>query len=253
MKELKNTAYSNFKATVIASRDQLCIHPKLKGKSNTDKILMCKNMMDKNVDGKMRSTCEYYQNIDETPKLNEKMTNITDIEDLGAIGRNHKCCPYYITKQKSIESDVIFIPYSYLIDPIIRDANDIDLKRSIIIIDEAHNVNRVCEDSASASIKDTDISAALKDLNAVLFRILFATFYFLFRYLIIKTLRFQFANGLYWSSSSGKEDKLKRSLQSLKEKLVAMQTVTKNGGQLFELLKSINVSYRSKYIAFFFI
>lgn len=180
MKELKNTAYNNLKATVIASRDQLCIHPKLKKKSNTDKILLCKNMMDKSMDGQIRSSCEYYQNIDDTPKLSEKISNITDIEDLGAIGRNHKCCPYYVAKQKAIESDILFIPYSYLIDPIIRDANDIDLKHSIIILDEAHNVNRVCEDSASESIKDTDISAALRDLNSVISSISFAMFYSLF-------------------------------------------------------------------------
>lgn len=165
MKELKKTAYNDMKATVIASRHQLCIHPDLKDKSNTDKIYMCKKMMV----GPNCSECKFYQNIDKNrkkPKLNE---NITDIEDLGSIGREHNCCPYYVAKQRAIESDIIFIPYSYLIDPTIRDANDIDLKHSIIILDEAHNVNRVCEDSASASIKVADISAALKDLNSVIF------------------------------------------------------------------------------------
>lgn len=174
MKELKKTAYKDLTATVIASRDQLCIHPKLMEKSNTDKILMCKNMMHKSTKEKNRSSCEYYRKIYETPELDDKIAKITDIEDLGSIGDVHKCCPYFISKRQAIKSDIIFIPYSYLIDPIIRKANDIKLgENSVIILDEAHNVNRVCEDSASASIKVTDISAALRDLNSVIFRILF--------------------------------------------------------------------------------
>lgn len=166
MKELKKTAYHDVNATVIASRHQLCIHPKLNGKSNTDKILMCKSMMNKSESGQIESTCKYYQNLD---GMNDSVIpSITDIEDLGKIGRKHECCPYFLAKKRSSVSDIVFIPYGYLIDPIVREANEIDLKRSIIIIDEAHNVNHVCEDSASTSINDTEITAAIRDLNSVI-------------------------------------------------------------------------------------
>lgn len=174
MKELKNTAYRNLTATVIASRDQLCMHQELNEKSNTEKILMCKEMME-SVDGKIRSDCEYYENLEENyPQLNESITKITDIEDLGdSFRREHGCCPYFFARKRSTESDIIFIPYGYLIDPIVRKANDIDLGLSVVILDEAHNVNRVCEDSASASVKDTEISAAIRDLNSVILFTLF--------------------------------------------------------------------------------
>lgn len=164
IKELKKTAYNNFKATVIASRDRLCIHPKLDGKTNTDKMLMCKSMMKKSENGEIRSKCKYYNY---NRRFLEQIPTITDIEDLGSIGMKHECCPYFLAKAKSAGSDIVFIPYGYLIDPIIRKANDIDLNRSIIILDEAHNVNHVCEDSASTAIKDTEITAAIRDLNTV--------------------------------------------------------------------------------------
>lgn len=167
MKELKKTAYNDVKATVIASRDQLCIHPKLHGKSNTDKILMCKSMMTGSADGVITSTCKHYQNFDSL-KLDSVIPKITDIEDLVSIGNKHKCCSYFLTKAKSETSDIVFIPYGYLIDPIIREANNIELERSIIILDEAHNVNHVCEDSASTSINDSEITAAIRDLNSVI-------------------------------------------------------------------------------------
>ena len=41
------------------------------------------------------------------------------------------------------------MPYNYLVDSKIRDNYKIDFENSIIIIDEAHNIERVAEDVAS--------------------------------------------------------------------------------------------------------
>lgn len=41
------------------------------------------------------------------------------------------------------------MPYNYLVDSKIRDNYKIDFANSIIIIDEAHNIERVAEDVAS--------------------------------------------------------------------------------------------------------
>jgi len=46
------------------------------------------------------------------------------------------------------EAQLIFCPYNYLVDPIIRDAMKIDLTGSIVIIDEAHNIDDVSRDAA---------------------------------------------------------------------------------------------------------
>lgn len=171
MKELKKTAYNDFEATVIASRDQLCIHPDLHGKSNTDKTVICKSMMIEDArDEEIRSDCVYYQKFDRLDLDNQDpaIPLITDIEDLRTIVNQHGCCPYFLTKKRSTTSDIVFIPYGYLIDPKLRETEKIDLNRSIVIIDEAHNVNRVCEDSASTSITDTEITAAIRNLSSVI-------------------------------------------------------------------------------------
>lgn len=41
------------------------------------------------------------------------------------------------------------MPYNYLVDARIRENYKIDFENSIIIIDEAHNIERVAEDVAS--------------------------------------------------------------------------------------------------------
>ncbi len=47
------------------------------------------------------------------------------------------------------------MPYNYLIDPLIRESSEINLKGNIVIIDEAHNVE---DTSASAGTVDLPVS-----------------------------------------------------------------------------------------------
>ena len=47
-------------------------------------------------------------------------------------------------------ADLVLCPYNYIIDPSIRDAMSIELTNSIIIFDEAHNIEDVCRDAGSS-------------------------------------------------------------------------------------------------------
>ncbi|XP_031616345.1 regulator of telomere elongation helicase 1 homolog [Contarinia nasturtii] len=211
MRELKKSPYNNVKAAVIASRNQLCINSGLSKNSYTEKIHMCKYLVKK---GK----CKFYTNIDKISHEPELHQNIVDIEDLHQIAKKHAACPYYISRKRARidDADIIFMPYNYLIDPKIREANEIDLKNAIVILDEAHNVTKVCEDSASTCIEFTQISAALRDIN----------------YLI--------ENSHSWRYS--KVEKLKDSLQKLKENLSEMSVGTYKGCTIFSILKDVNIT-----------
>lgn len=161
MGELKRTSYNNMKAAVIGSRDQLCIHPDLAKETNANKIQMCK------IKVKSRS-CSFHTRLDSI-KENPEFTsaNVMDIEDLVTIGRKLKCCPYYASKEKMDDADIIFMPYNYLLDPKIRKANKVDLSNTIIILDEAHNVEKMCEESASVQITSSEIGIAMADVDYV--------------------------------------------------------------------------------------
>ncbi len=79
-----------------------------------------------------------------------------------------RCCPYYTARNLKDGADVLFMPYNYLLDKKLRKSNNIDLTNSIVIFDEAHNVERVCEDSASAEISVTEIGSAMSELGYIL-------------------------------------------------------------------------------------
>jgi Fanconi anemia group J protein len=42
-----------------------------------------------------------------------------------------------------VDADIVFCPYNYLIDPMIRQRFKIDITGHVIILDEAHNIE-VC-------------------------------------------------------------------------------------------------------------
>lgn len=46
-------------------------------------------------------------------------------------------CAYYASRALAETAQIIFCPYNYVVDPMIRSAMQIDIKGSIVIMDEA--------------------------------------------------------------------------------------------------------------------
>lgn len=162
IQELKRTAYNHMKAAVIGSRDQLCIHPDLEKESNANKIQLCKLKVNSR-------TCHFHNRLEgqkDSPEFRE--ASVLDIEDIVGIGKKLKCCPYYASKELMDDADIVFMPYNYLLDPKIRKANKVDLHNTIIILDEAHNVEKMCEESASVQVASSEIAIAIEDVSSVL-------------------------------------------------------------------------------------
>lgn len=63
-----------------------------------------------------------------------------DIEDLVRIGRNVEGCPYYGSRRMLPAADLVVLPYQSLLSKSSRESLGLNLKDSVIIIDEAHNL-----------------------------------------------------------------------------------------------------------------
>uniref|UniRef100_A0A8D2IMG5 Regulator of telomere elongation helicase 1 n=1 Tax=Varanus komodoensis TaxID=61221 RepID=A0A8D2IMG5_VARKO len=149
--ELKNTIYRP-KVCVLGSREQLCINPEVKRQeSNHMQVRM-------------------YKPSSPVKKSTEKdlINPIMDIEDLVKNGNKHRVCPYYLSRNLKQQADIIFMPYNYLLDSKSRRAHNLDLKETVVILDEAHNVERLCEDLASFDLTPYDIASSIDAINMVL-------------------------------------------------------------------------------------
>ncbi len=98
--------------------------------------------------------CEFKKN---TPKLVNSAANdfdVWDIEDLVTKGNEVKGCPYFASHSLAKMADIIFCPYSYLLDPATREALDIDLQGAIVIFDEAQLSGYKCHLPLYSNIED---------------------------------------------------------------------------------------------------
>jgi hypothetical protein len=68
----------------------------------------------------------------------------------------------------SSRSELVLLPYNYLLDTAIRNTLKIDWSNSVVIFDEAHNLERVASDAASCSITSTDIANCIHELQNAL-------------------------------------------------------------------------------------
>lgn len=163
MQELKRTSYSFMRAVVLGSRDQLCIHPDvMREVGNANKVQMCKLRV-------TTRTCSFHSRVEsrkEDPDF--RGPSIMDIEDLVKVGQKLKMCPYYASKELVEDADIVFMPYNYVLDPVARKANKIELSNAICIFDEAHNIEKICEESASVQIKSSDVAMAIEDTTHIM-------------------------------------------------------------------------------------
>ncbi|XP_058062041.1 LOW QUALITY PROTEIN: regulator of telomere elongation helicase 1 homolog [Anopheles bellator] len=163
MQELKNTSYSTVRAIILGSRVQLCIHPDVsKSEGNAMTTNLCKAKVNSR-------SCSFYRRVEQVKDSGEIVkTPILDIEDLITVGTKTKSCPFYLSKELVDRADIIFMPYNYLLDAKARKANNLNLQNTIIILDEAHNVEKMCEESGSSQISSTDIALAITDITYVM-------------------------------------------------------------------------------------
>ncbi|OAD55149.1 Regulator of telomere elongation helicase 1 like protein [Eufriesea mexicana] len=139
MQELKRTSYKHVSTVVLGSRDQLCIHPEVSKETNSsNKIYMCHSK------------------------------EVLDIEDLVKTGQKFKCCPYFLSKELKQNADIIFMPYNYLLDSKSRKTQGIDVQNNVILLDEAHNIEKTCEEAASLQICSTDIAMCIDEITTVM-------------------------------------------------------------------------------------
>lgn len=73
-----------------------------------------------------------------------------------------------MSKELKQQADIVFMPYNYILDQRARKALGIELANNVIILDEAHNIEKICEDSASIEMKSTDITLCINEVTDVM-------------------------------------------------------------------------------------
>lgn len=138
--ELKRSGYKP-KMTILGSKQHYCVNSFVRNKPSIEEA--CEDAL-------KRSTCNYFKGTQAWKS--SAMNHLYDVEDLCRIGKQRKGCPYFLSRNLASEADIIFGPYNYILDPVIRRSMGIELEDSVFIFDEAHNIEDVCRDAGSMEI-----------------------------------------------------------------------------------------------------
>ncbi|XP_018085549.1 general transcription and DNA repair factor IIH helicase subunit XPD isoform X1 [Xenopus laevis] len=149
----------NFLALALSSRRNLCVNPEVSalrfGKeidgrchSLTASFVRSQRQRDPTV-----PSCRFYEEFDAIGRETPLPPGTYNLDDLRTVGRQKGWCPYYLARHALGQCNVVVYSYHYLLDPKIADLVSRELaKKSVVVFDEAHNIDNVCIDSMSVTI-----------------------------------------------------------------------------------------------------
>ncbi|KAK6026129.1 DNA repair helicase, partial [Ostertagia ostertagi] len=155
--------------TILASREQSCVNQV--ARNSGDISGTCKELMSTGGHGcrfkdAMKLGFEKPHNLRSV--LQQADAVVFDIEELVDVlsSMPSPICPYFSsTRVLTQDADIIFCPFSYLVDPIVRNSSDVILKNSVAILDEAHNIEDTCREAASFIFHEREVADALENLK----------------------------------------------------------------------------------------
>ncbi|KAI5726255.1 hypothetical protein M8J77_025871 [Diaphorina citri] len=167
VKEINKTVYRDqLRVTSLSSRQNYCINESVNRLKNINLINekcieLSKQSKKTKVDEdartlkKQKSTharCPYKTEVSVELLKNEILSNIHDIEEVVNESKTIKACPYYASRAAVKHAQMIVLPYNILLHKSTREMCKINLKDSVVVIDEAHNLLDMIESIHSCQV-----------------------------------------------------------------------------------------------------
>lgn len=139
------------KAVTLASRKSTCLNARVMKLGSSEAINdKCQELLNGTdlfvaLPIPVEDSCPFY-NKDKTASMEALQTNlasmsVVDIEQIVAAGRRHDTCAYYGARNfASASANILTLPYNMLLSKPTREALQIDLRGSLVIFDEGHNI-----------------------------------------------------------------------------------------------------------------
>jgi len=177
---------ANILALCLSSRRNMCIHPRVITEGDRETVdSLCRGMTASWVRKKAHAggdnqpdLCEYYENYEKDGTNAEIPKGIFALEDLKELGRERGWCPYFMTRHVLHHCNILVFNYQYMLDPKVSSLVSRELEQeSIVVFDEAHNIDNVCIEALSVTLGITNIN------------ILFIVYHYIIIFIILSSIR----------------------------------------------------------------
>nr|CDS16899.1 Fanconi anemia group J protein [Echinococcus granulosus] len=146
---------------ILSSRTRSCINPEVRKQSNVNDA--CQNL---------KGTCPF--DIGKNRQIATRCMRALDLnrpwvleEYVEAMVKAHTC-PYFFAFKLFERVTLCFCPYNYLLDPVFRESVASEVSGSVVIIDEAHNIEDAARAATSVTLLEREVLAASEDLKRYL-------------------------------------------------------------------------------------
>eukprot|EP00795_Rhopilema_esculentum_P003154 gene3154-1459_t len=143
----------------LSSRKNLCIHPQIGTERDGKKVdSMCHGLTASYVRARHRAdknvpVCSFYETFDAEGREEPIPPGVYNLDDLKTFGKDANWCPYFLARYAITHANIVVYSYHYLLDPKIADLVSKEMaKNSVVVFDEAHNIDNVCIESMSVNI-----------------------------------------------------------------------------------------------------
>ncbi len=187
VKEVQKTKFAeDIRLVSLASRANMCINEsvkKLQGSSLiNEKCLELQKKKSKTTAkdensrpvkrqrNKSGSSCPFYKSAAINDLRDQALLEVQDIEQLVNTGLEMKACPYYASRKAVEDAQVVVVPYNTLLHKSTREICGLQLKGSVVIVDEAHNLLDTISHIHSSEVTSVHLSQAKAQLTAYLKR-----------------------------------------------------------------------------------
>ncbi|KAG8234636.1 hypothetical protein J437_LFUL014212 [Ladona fulva] len=158
---------------VLSSRKNLCVHPEV-SKEREGRLVdgRCHSLTASHVRERHRINpssvpiCTYYEGFDAQGRDSIMPPGVYALDDIKKYAADRGWCPYFLARYTITHANIVVYSYHYLLDPKIADVVSKELsKSSVVVFDEAHNIDNVCTDSMSVKINRRIIERSTANLQ----------------------------------------------------------------------------------------
>ncbi|ODQ78841.1 hypothetical protein BABINDRAFT_162518 [Babjeviella inositovora NRRL Y-12698] len=169
-----------FRGMGLTSRKNLCLHPTISKEKRGDLVdEKCRRitngqLKEKAALGEMdieeiqSQLCSFHENLNDRDPHNLVPPGVYSFDSLIKYCKAEGTCPYFTVRRMMGYCNIIIYSYHYLLDPKIAERVSRELsKDSIVIFDEAHNIDNVCIESLSLDLTEETLRKATRGANSL--------------------------------------------------------------------------------------
>lgn len=158
----------------LSSRKNLCVNPSVVSAENRDSVdAGCRKLTASWVralalENPNIPTCSFFENYDAADKAGTATlpAGVYTLQELRLYGKEKGWCPYFLARHMVQQANVVVYSYQYLLDPKVAGIISKEMEREcVVVFDEAHNIDNVCIEALSVSVRKQTLEGATRNLR----------------------------------------------------------------------------------------